>query len=204
MISFALTLLLAADTRAILAGALAREFGHMVTSTQVELTANTPRELDAQQGATLRRWGLRYQRSEGVYAWGRVPELRFRLPLLAIEHRLNTAKRKGQILDAADIISTPAAWHPGRPTLSVDVTGRQLLRDLPAQHLLRSTDLRTPTLIRRGAHVQAVHRSANYILRFPAISMRDGGPGETVLIRKPGEAKLLAAKVLAANIVELQ
>ncbi len=204
MISLALTLLLAADTRAILAEALAREFGHAIAPAQIELAPNTPPQLETAKGSELRRWGLRFNRTEGVYAWGRVPEIRFRLPLLAMEHRLKTAKQKGEILDAADIVSTPAAWHPGRAPQPADLGGRQLLRDLPAQHLLRGSDLRTPSLMRRGAHIQAVQRSANYVLRFPAISMRDGGPGETVLIRKPGEAKLLAAKVLAANLVELQ
>ncbi len=204
MITLALMLLAAADTRALLSDALAREFGMQVPAAQIELLPSTPPDLDAKQGLSLRRWGLHLDRASETYGWGRVPELQFRLPKLSQMLRLKRAKAKGDILRSEDVELIPVAWRPGAPAAPQLVLGMECLRALPPGHTLTALDLRSAALVHRGDALQAVQQSKNYVLRFPAISMRNGSLGETILIRKPGQAKLLAATVRGAGLVELQ
>jgi flagella basal body P-ring formation protein FlgA len=204
MITLALTLLIAADTRALLSSALAREFGLQVPAAQIELAASTPTDIDAKQGLALRRWGLHMDPSNESYRWGRVPDLQFRLPKLKQAIRLKHAMSKGEILREEDLEMTPVAWRPNSAADLTHAIGMECLRNLPAGHLLNARDLRSAAVVHRGDNLQAIQQSKSYVLRFPAISMRNGALGETILIRKPGQAKLLAATVRGAGLVELQ
>lgn len=204
MIGLVLTLLLAADTRASLSQSLAREFGLHVPAEQIALAASTSSEIDPKQAQALRRWGLHLDLTTEIYRWGRVPDIQFRLPKLKQAIRLKNAKAKGEILREEDLEVTPVAW---RPNASADLThavGLECLRSLPAGKLLDARDLRSAAIVHRGDKLQAVQQSKNYVLRFPAISMRNGALGETVLIRKPGQAKLISATVRGEGLVELQ
>ena len=202
--TLALTLLIAADTRALVSSALAREFGLEVAAEQIELAPSTPPDLDAKRGMDLRRWGLHLDAASETYRWGRVPDLQFRLPKLSQVLRLKRAMAKGDVLHAEDIEWVPVAWRPNASATPQIVEGMECLRALPAGHTLTSRDLRSAAIVHRGDALQAVQQSKNYVLRFPVISMRNGAIGETILIRKPGQAKLLAATVRGAGLVELQ
>lgn len=204
MMTLALTLLIAADTRALLSSALAREFGLKVAAAQIELAPSTPPHLDDKQGLALRRWGLHMDAVSETYRWGRVPDLQFRLPKLSQMLRLRRAKAKGDILQSEDIERIPAPWRPSTAAAPHLAIGMECLRALPSGHTLTARDLRSAAIVHRGDTLQAVQQSKNYVLRFPAISMRNGALGETILIRKPGQAKLLAATVRGAGLVELQ
>lgn len=204
MMTLALTLLIAADTRALLSSALAREFGLKVAAAQIELAPSTPPNLDDKQGLALRRWGLHLDATSETYRWGRVPDLQFRLPKLSQVLRLKRAMAKGDVLQAEDIEWIPIAWRPNAVATPRIAVGMECLRALPAGHTLTSHDLRSAAIVHRGDALQAVQQSKHYVLRFPAISMRNGALGDTILIRKPGQAKLLAATVRGPSLVELQ
>lgn len=204
MIPLALTLLIATDTRALLSSALAREFGLEVAAAQIELAPSTPPDLDDKQGLALRRWGLHLDATSETYRWGRVPDMRFRLPKLKQEIRLKRAIAKGEVLRVEDLEIALVAWRPKVNTDLKQAVGLECLRALAAGHILTTRDVRNAAVIHRGDALQAIQQSKNYVLRFPAISMRNGALGETILIRKPGQAKLLAATVRGAGLVELQ
>jgi len=204
MITFAIALLIVADTRALLSTALSREFGLQVPAAQIELTPSTPPDIDARQGLALRRWGLHMNTSNESYRWGRVPDLQFRLPKLKQAIRLKNSKTKGDILREDDLEMTPVAWRPNSAGDLTHAIGMECLRNLPAGHILTARDLRSAAVVHRGDSLQAIQQSKSYVLRFPAISMRNGALGETILIRKPGQAKLLSATVRGAGLVELQ
>lgn len=204
MITLALMLLAAADTRALLSDALAREFGLQVSAAQIELAPSTPPDLDAKQGLALRRWGLHLDAASETYRWGRVPDLQFRLPKLSQVLRLKRTKAKGEILESEDVERIPVAWRPSTAAAPYLAIGMECLRALPSGHALTARDLRSAAIVHRGDTLQAFQQSKNYVLRFPAISMRNGALGETILIRKPGQAKLLAATVRGSGLVELQ
>lgn len=204
MMTALLSLLVAADTRSLVALALEREFGLRVVASQIELLDKSPAEMSEQQGLALRRWGLQLEMSTATYRWGRIPDLRFRLPKLRQSLRLKHAKAKGDVLRAEDVEEIATLWRPQGSSPLGFAVGYECQRALPAGHELQARDVRSVPLVRRGEPLQALQQSQNYILRFPAISMRSGGLGEVILVRKPGQAKLLPATVRGAGLVELQ
>jgi flagella basal body P-ring formation protein FlgA len=203
MIELLAFVIVAADTRALVSSALAREFALEVAAEDIALEPGVSKDLPEAAGLALRRWGLRLNRGTRSYSWGRVPDLRFQLPDIAPLFLLKTALPKGTTIRSEHVEARKEAWDPARLSAKFRAIGQETRRALPKGHRLSPADTWPPYLVHRGDRLQAYRLSSRAVLRFPVISMRNGLLGEMILVREPGGSQLKTAVIRAAGLVEL-
>ena len=84
-----------------------------------------------------------------------------------------------------------------------DAVGREAKRALRAGELLRSSDLKRPTLVAKGATVTMVFEAPGMSLTAVGRALAEGGEGESIAVLNPTSYRQVVAVVTAPGMVRV-
>lgn len=107
---------------------------------------------------------------------------------------------RGAIVTADMLAEAPQGARGLPPALAV---GREAVRDLPAGHQLRASDLRAVRLVRRGERVRIEVRRGGVLLATEGRALADAALDEPVAVMRDGAARALTGRARAPGLVEV-
>lgn len=115
------------------------------------------------------------------------------------------AVARGEIVSAMDFESRPAVAAQANGILSpAAAAGREALRNLAAGMPVRSSDLVSPRLVRRGEPVVIAWRSGGMAITTGGRALSSGGAGEFVRVVAASTNRTLDAVVEGSGAVAVQ
>jgi flagellar basal body P-ring formation protein FlgA len=123
-------------------------------------------------------------------------------PLVPVASRI---LERGTILGASDIESAdPAAWSNRiivrRPQ---DIVGKELKRPLNAGEPFRSSDLKSPTLVKRGQVVTLLVSSGGLQIAASGRAMQDGSAGDYVKAQNTASRTIVEGELMANGMIRI-
>ncbi len=113
--------------------------------------------------------------------------------------------QRGTLLDATMLeeVALPALGMDPQAVSSVqDLLYGELLRDVPAGQVLRSSDIRRAVLVKQGQLVlMSVGQNAGFQITVRVEALQDGRLGEQIPLRNPDSGRLITGKVTGVNAV---
>lgn len=126
-------------------------------------------------------------------------EERKRYPVFKLQEKAKRGEKlTNKKLQEEEILSCSAKRY-----FTGSLEGYLFANNLSKGHILMEKDLYKPPLVQARQKVFAFLRERNVELSFPAITLEDGGKGEVVQIRSLFNNKIMKAKILSKNRVEV-
>ncbi|MDP6946154.1 MAG: flagellar basal body P-ring formation chaperone FlgA [Myxococcota bacterium] len=111
--------------------------------------------------------------------------------------------QRGSTLGTADVALTMLPVERQRVTRVAETIGQVLKRSVRAGEPLRSTWLSPPIAVHRGDQVETVVRRGRVVARGSGEAIERGGVGDIIRIRVAQSRRILRARVLAKQRVEV-
>jgi flagella basal body P-ring formation protein FlgA len=127
---------------------------------------------------------------------------------VTIDHAHTTrAVRRGEVLTAADVVTARHALERGPlrplPTLE-DASDARVLRDLPGDACLTASVMVPEPVVRKGAEVVAVMRSAGVEVRAQVVAADSGQRGALIRVVNPESRRTFRARIVSRGLVEIR
>jgi flagellar basal body P-ring formation protein FlgA len=113
---------------------------------------------------------------------------------------------RGTIIDATDIdAADPATWN-NRVIVrhEQDIIGKELKRPLAAGEAFRSSDLKSPTLIKRGQVVTLLVSSGGLQIAASGRAMQDGSVGDFIKAQNTTSRTIVEGEVAPDGMIKIE
>ena len=112
--------------------------------------------------------------------------------------------RRGERLQATDLMVTQLTENPSNIQRIEDAVGRVARRSIPRHKAVRATVVRKPDIIRRGDRLEAIIRKGSLRIRTGALAAESGGDADLIRVKLAENGRVLMGRVLNARQVEVQ
>ena len=113
--------------------------------------------------------------------------------------------QRGTLLDATMLqeVSLPAQGIDPQAVASIqDLLYGELVRDVPAGQVLRSSDIRRAVLVKQGqSALMSVGQNSGFQITVRVDALQDGRLGEQIRLKNPDSGRLLTGTVTGPNAV---
>lgn len=119
---------------------------------------------------------------------------------------LNRLVAPGEIISKADIDWVEiSARRVNRNTVmsSQQLVGQTVTRALPANKMIRNSDIARPLVIAKGSMVQMTYKSGFLTLSMQGRALENGGIGDTIRVMNPKSKKTVFARVEKEGFVKV-
>lgn len=124
------------------------------------------------------------------------------LPASAESVETVVALRAGSVLRAVDL-RLAANTIPGAISDVDQAVGRELVNSVYPGHVLRSADLRAPTLIERNAMVEMIYTDRTLSLRAEGRALDRGSMGDLIRVMNLASRQTVTGRVVGPQSVEM-
>ncbi len=132
----------------------------------------------------------------------RLVSLRGRVALKRERLRVARAIARGHVIEPEDVVAD-LVWDEGARELPLaeEVIGLEARRAIPANQLLRATDVAEPTLVKRGQPVKVDYLTPGLTVVGTGRALGDARRGELVRVEMPGARRVITTKVIGEGWV---
>lgn len=112
---------------------------------------------------------------------------------------------RGEMIGDGDIalLDAPAISARGLVTDEDGLVGKMARRAIAANKPIRTTDLETPTLVKKGAIVTLTYQVAGIRMTHQGVAMHNGGAGDVVSVKNIKSERTLKGVVSDRNLVSI-